>query len=59
MQSWEADTVIDRPGGSVLDTLAERKPRLSLIALSPDKSTQSAKEAILRLFEPLANEFIH
>jgi IS30 family transposase len=51
---WEVDTVIGRPGGSVLVTLAERKSRLSLIGLSPDKSAQSVKETILRLLVPFA-----
>jgi len=55
---WEADTVIGRPGGSVLVTLAERKSRLSLIALAPDKSAQSVKEAMLTLLAPLA-ERVH
>lgn len=55
---WEADTVIGRPGGSVLVTLAERKSRLSLIALAPDKSAQSVKEALLTLLAPLA-ERVH
>jgi IS30 family transposase len=55
---WEADTVIGRPGGSVLVTLTERKSRLSLIALAPDKSAQSVKEAMLRLLAPLA-ERVH
>jgi IS30 family transposase len=55
---WEADTVIGRPGGHVLVTLAERKSRLSLIALAPDKSAQSVKEAMLRLLAPLA-ERVH
>jgi IS30 family transposase len=48
--------VIGRPGGSVLVTLAERKSRLSLIALAPDKSAQSVKEAILSLLVPLAEQ---
>lgn len=51
---WEADTVIGKPGGPVLVTLAERKTRFSLIALAPDKTAQSAKEAILSLLGPLA-----
>ena len=55
---WEADTVIGRQGGSVLVTLAERKSRLSLIALAPDKSAQSVKEAMLRLLTPLT-ERVH
>ncbi len=55
---WEADTVIGRLGGSVLVTLAERKSRLSLIALAPDKTAQSVKEAMLTLLTPLA-ERVH
>lgn len=53
---WEVDTVIGRPGGSVLVTLAERKSRLSLIQLSPDKSAQSVKEAMLKLLKPIASQ---
>jgi IS30 family transposase len=53
---WEADTVIGRPGGSVLVTLAERKSLLSLIALAPDKSAKSVKEAMLSLLVPLAEQ---
>jgi len=51
---WEVDAVIGRPGGAVLVTLAERKARLSLIGLSPDKSAQSVKEVILKLLSPHA-----
>jgi IS30 family transposase len=38
----------------VLVTLAERKSRLSLIALAPDISAQSVKKAMLRLLAKLA-----
>ena len=51
---WEVDTVIGTLGGCVLVTLAERKSRLSLIGLSPDKSAQSVKEVMLRLLIPHA-----
>jgi IS30 family transposase len=37
---WEIDTVIGKPGGAVLVTLAERKTRLSLIALARDKTAE-------------------
>lgn len=51
---WEADTVIGKPGGAVLVTLAERKSRLSIIALAPDKTALSAKSAILASLQPIA-----
>jgi len=51
---WEADTVIGKPGGTVLVTLAERKTRQSILALSPDKSAQAVKKAIIRALQPLA-----
>ena len=35
---WEADTMIGKPGSSVLVTLAEPKTRCSVIAKAPDKS---------------------
>jgi len=51
---WEADTVIGRPGGAVLVTLAERKTRCSLLALAPDKSAQSVSEALIGALQPHA-----
>ena len=51
---WEADTVIGKPGGAVLVTLAERKTRHSILALSPDKSAKSVKEAMVEALQPLA-----
>ena len=36
---WEADTVIGKLGGAVLVTLVERRSRLSLIALAPNKTS--------------------
>lgn len=44
---WEADTVIGKPGGAVLVTLAERKTRQSILVLSPDKSARAVKQAII------------
>ncbi len=52
---WEADTVIGRPGGAVLVTLIERKNRQSIIALSPDKSANAVREAILQSLKPIAS----
>ena len=43
---WEADTVIGKPGGAVLVTLVERRSRLSLIALAPNKTAEAVKAAI-------------
>jgi len=51
---WEIDTVIGRQGGSVLVTAAERKSRLSVIALAPDKSAEAVKCALLDALSPLA-----
>lgn len=51
---WEVDTVIGQQGGSVLVTLAERKTRLSIIALAADKSAITVKEAIVRALKPLS-----
>jgi len=51
---WEADTVIGKPGGAVLVTLAERKTRHSILALSPDKSAKAVKKAIIRVLQPHA-----
>ena len=38
---WEADTVIGKLGGAVLVTLVERRSRLSLIALAPNKTAEA------------------
>ena len=56
---WEVDTVIGKPGGAVLVTLAERKSRLSLIiALAADKTAQAVKEALLGLLKPIADQVL-
>jgi IS30 family transposase len=49
---WEADTVVGRPGGAVLITLAERMTHQSILALSPDKSAKAVKKAIIRALQP-------
>lgn len=51
---WEADTVIGKPGGTVLVTLAERKTRQSILALSPDKSAKAVRKAIIGALQPHA-----
>jgi len=51
---WEIDTVIGRQGGSVLVTAAERKTRFSIVALSPDKTAKSVKEALVEALSPLS-----
>jgi transposase, IS30 family len=53
---WEADTVIERPGGAVLVTLAEGKTHQSILALSPDKSAKAVKKAIIRALRPHATQ---
>ncbi len=55
---WEVDTVIGKPGGPVLVTLAERKSRLSLIGLAVNKTAQAVKASILRLLEPIAEQVL-
>ena len=55
---WEVDTVIGRPGGSVLVTLAERKSRLSLIALSSNKTAEAVTAALLTTLKPLSNQVL-
>jgi len=50
---WEVDTVIGRPGGKVLVTLAERVSRLSRVVLAPGKTAASVKTAILTALQPL------
>lgn len=51
---WEADTVIGKPGGAVLVTLAERKTCQSILVLSPDKSAKAVKQAIIEALQPHA-----
>ena len=51
---WEIDTVIGHQGGSVLVTASERKTRLSVVALSPDKTAESVKTALVNALTPLA-----
>lgn len=51
---WEADTVIGKPGGPVLVTLVERRSRLSLLALAPDKTATAVKAAVLKRLQPLS-----
>ena len=55
---WEVDTVIGKPGGPVLVTLAERKSRLSLIGLAVNKTARAVKESMLRLLEPIAEQVL-
>ena len=42
------------PGGAVLVTLVERRSRLSLIALAPNKTAKAVKAAILKVLQPLS-----
>ena len=55
---WEADTVIGKLGGAVLVTLVERRSRLSLIALAPNKTAEAVKAAILKVLQPLSAKCI-
>ena len=43
---WEADTVIGKLGGAVLVTLVERRSRLSLIALAPNKTAEAVNSTL-------------
>ena len=43
---WEADTVIGKPSGAVLVTLVERRSRLSLIALAPNKTAEAVNPSL-------------
>ena len=56
---WEADTVIGKPGGAVLVTLVERRSRLSLIALAPNKTAEAVKAAILKVLHDNGKEFAY
>lgn len=52
---WEADTVIGaKHQGSIL-TLVERKSKMLLSALLPDKTKASVTNAIIKLLKPYAN----
>jgi len=43
---WEMDTVIGRPGGSVIVTMVERKTRYTLMALASNKEASEVGAAI-------------
>jgi len=51
---WEMDLIIGRIGGAVLMTAVERKTRFTVIVLSPDKTAESVRQAILEGLIPLA-----
>jgi len=51
---WEVDTMIGTPGGAVLVTVVERTSRLARAALSPDKTAESVKKALLKVLQPLS-----
>tara|TARA_B100000953_G_scaffold294506_1_gene284376 strand:+ start:196 stop:1161 length:966 start_codon:yes stop_codon:yes gene_type:complete len=53
---WEIDTVIGRQGGAVLVTAAERKTRLSVVALSTDKTAKSVKDALVEALTPFVTD---
>lgn len=55
---WEADTVIGKPGGSVLVTVAERKSRLSVIAKAKNKTAEAVTQAMLEKLQPLAGQVL-
>ena len=44
--------MIGKLGGAVLVTLVERRSRLSLIALAPNKTAKAVKAAILKVLQP-------
>ena len=55
---WEAGTVIGKPGGAVLVTLAERKSRLSIIAPAPNKTAQAVKEPYIQIRNATQVKFV-
>ena len=55
---WEVDTVIGRQGGKVLVTLVERKSKLSLIALSVNKTAKAVKDTLVALLKSLSS-YVH
>jgi len=55
---WEVDTVIGRQGGKVLVTLVERKSKLSLMALSVNKTAQAVKDTLISLLTSLSS-YVH
>lgn len=50
---WEIDTVIGQIGGKVLVTAAERKSKLSVIALAADKTAEAVSEALIKALSSL------
>ena len=52
---WEVDTVIGRQGGKVLVTLVERKSKLSLMALSVNKTAKAVKDTLVVLLKSLSS----
>jgi len=52
---WEVDTMIGRPGGSVLVTLVERKSKLCRIGLAVNKSAKAVKDTMLTLLTTLSS----
>jgi len=55
---WEVDTVIGRQGGKVLVTLVERKSKLSLMALSVNKTAQAVKDTLITLLTSFSS-YVH
>jgi len=55
---WEVDTVIGRQGGKVLVTLVERKSKLSLMALSINKTATQVKDTLIALLKSLSS-YVH
>ena len=53
---WEVDTVIGRPGGSVLVTVVERKTRFSVMALAADKRAKTVTDSLLTAMKPYADK---
>ena len=52
---WEVDTVIGKPDGPVLLTLAERRTRYSITAKAPEKSAQAVTDPLLAALQPHAD----
>ncbi len=55
---WEVDTVIGKDHQGALLTIVERKSKLTLIALLPNKTAEQANMAMCDQLMPLAN-YVH
>jgi len=52
---WEADTIVGKPGKSVIVSLVERRSRLTRLAKAARRTAAEVQSAILRVLGPLAD----